>query len=117
MKPESKALCQVLLDHHALTTKLHPPTSNLIVANYLIRYGDLCNRAGVPHLTRIVGRFLIEIAEWCEDNDYPPLNSLAVNDTGMPGDAYDEAGGFKIINWPSDVDDCICFAGYPAQAP
>jgi hypothetical protein len=60
--------------------------------------------AGVPHVLPIVGTFLLEIAEWCEADGHPPLNSLAVNDTSTPGDGYDEAGGFKIINWPSDVE-------------
>lgn len=77
----------------------------------------LCNQAGVPHVLTVVGHFLGEIAEWCANNGYPALNSLAVNDTGMPGDGYDQAGGFKIMNWPSDVEKCIRYTGYPAKMP
>jgi len=43
------------------------------------------------------------------------LNSLAVNGTtGLPGDGYDGAGGFHIVNWPANVEQCIRFSGYPA---
>jgi hypothetical protein len=40
-----------------------------------------------------------------------------VNDTGMPGDGYDEAGGFKIINWPGDVEACVRCTNYTATMP
>ena len=105
------------MDHHQGQTTLFPPGKSVVHGKYTIRYGVLCTRAGVPHVTRIVGEFLQEIAEWCSVSGFPPLNSLAVNDTGMPGDGYDGAGGFKIINWPKEVDDCIRFKGYPARMP
>jgi hypothetical protein len=66
MKPESRALGQALLDHHRLVTKQHPPGKKILPSHYTIRYGVLCNRAGVPHVLPIVGNFLLEIAEWCE---------------------------------------------------
>jgi hypothetical protein len=87
------------------------------ITSYAPRYGVLCDRAGVPHVLPIVGYFLGEVAEWCKAEGHPPLNSLAVNDTGMPGDGYDEAGGFKIINWPADVERCIRCTSYPAKMP
>jgi hypothetical protein len=117
MKPESRALGQALLDHHRLVTKTTPPGKSIVRSKYTIRYGVLCDRAGVPHVLPIVGHFLGEVAEWCQADGYPPLNSLAVNDTGMPGDGYDEAGGFKIINWPGDVEACIRCTSYPAKMP
>jgi len=64
-----------------------------------------------------VGQFLGEIADWCSTHGYPPLNALAVNDTGLPGDGHDGAGGFKIVNWPAEVEQCIRFTGYPVKMP
>jgi hypothetical protein len=65
----------------------------------------------------VVGPFLLEIAEWCKDAGYPPLNALAVNATGMPGEGYDGAGGYIVKDWPNDVEGCILFTGYPAKVP
>jgi hypothetical protein len=80
----------------------------------LIPYGTLCDRAGVPYLTRGVGNFLREVAEWCHDNDWPPINSLAVNhDSLMPGEGYDLAPGCSLLHWPDQVKACITFTGYP----
>lgn len=115
MSPEGRAICRALLDHHHTSVKQRPPGKAIVPAQYTIRYSDLCARAGVPHLTRIIGSFLAEVAEWCDANGYPPLNALAVNDTGMPGGGYDGAGGFKIIDWPTEVEDCIRYMSYPAR--
>ncbi|MEE8449562.1 MAG: hypothetical protein V3S39_08005, partial [Thermodesulfobacteriota bacterium] len=91
MTAEAQALLKVLLDHHKRTCRgpSGPPRD---VDAYLIPYGTLCDRAGVPYLTRGVGKFLQEVAEWCHNNGWPPINSLAVNqDTRMPGEGYDLA--------------------------
>ncbi|XXF78879.1 hypothetical protein P2318_03730 [Myxococcaceae bacterium GXIMD 01537] len=119
MDPISRKLGQALLDHHRSVTKLHPPGSKLMVDNYVIAYGTLCARANVPlGILPIIGRYLLPIAEWCAYAPYPALNSLAVNEkTGIPGDGYDEAGGFMIIHWPAEVERCIRFTGYPAKIP
>ena len=118
MLPESRALCGELLRHHRTTIAAHPPGKHVVPGPYTITYGDLCARAGVPHLTRIVGKFLLEIAEWCAGSGFPPLNALAVNrETRIPGDSYDGAGGFTSANWPTDVEACIRFNGYPATPP
>jgi hypothetical protein len=118
MRAESRALCRELLLHHQAKTAAHPPGMRVIARYYTIPYGDLCTRAGVPHLTRIVGQFLAEVAEWCEASGFPPLNSLAVNsDTGIPGEGYDGAGGFAIVDWPADVEACVGFTGYPTSPP
>ncbi|MGH7437282.1 MAG: hypothetical protein ACRENE_16520 [Polyangiaceae bacterium] len=121
MKPESRALAQALLDHHRLVTNKHPPPVKKIgpasYPSYTIRYGLLCDRAGVGHVLRIVGNFLGEVAEWCAENEYPPINALAVNETGVPGEGYDGAGGFKAAHWGDDVEKCIRFTGYPAKMP
>jgi hypothetical protein len=71
MKPESRALGQALLDHHQVVTKKHPPGKKILPSKYTIQYGVLCSHAGMPHLVRIVGTFLGEIAQWCADCDYP----------------------------------------------
>lgn len=84
----------------------------------MIPYSVLCQRAGVPHLTRIPGAFLQEIAEWCAENRWPPLNSLAINELeGQPGSHYDVAPGCSILNWPAEVDACIAWRDYPDRAP
>jgi hypothetical protein len=118
MRPESRRLAKELLDHHRRTTAAKPPTGHVVAANYTIPYSTLVNHAGVPHVLRIVGNFLQEVAEWCSENDWPPLNSLAVNaSTGIPGEGYDLAGGYLANNWQRDVVDCIQFKGYPAAPP
>ena len=117
MKPESRALAQALIDHHRAQITRFPPGKLLVQNRYTIRYGQLCERAGVAHLTRIVGSFLLEIAEWCAASGHPPLNALAVNDSGMPGDGYDGAGGFPILEWPKQLDACVRYKGYPIAMP
>jgi len=118
MRAESRALGQALLDHQRVTTARYPPKSHVTLKRYLIPYGDLCRRADVPHLVRVVGGFLEEVASWCEDQGFPPLNSLAINSTlGMPGDGYDNAGGFKLANWPADARACVRFTKYPSTIP
>lgn len=58
----------------------------------------------------------MRLPEWCSNNGYPPLNSPAGNSsTGQPGEGYDGAGGVKMINWPTDVEQWVRFAGYPAR--
>jgi hypothetical protein len=115
---EARKLCQVLLDWHQAKTVAHPVGKKVLLKLYTIPYGDLCNAAGVPHVLMVVGKFLQEIAEWCEAEGFPPLNSLAVNSrTGIPGDGYDGAGNFYIVDWPRDAEACVRFADYPATAP
>jgi hypothetical protein len=117
MRPEARALGQELLTQHRVATGQFPPRNHIVPSQYTIRYGVLCDRAGVPHVIRIVGTFLGEIAEWCESEGFPPLNSLAVGENGIPGDGYDGAGGFRAIDWPADVEACIRFTGYPRKMP
>ncbi len=116
MRAEATKLGQALLQHHhAVTTRIPPQVGKkLIVARYTIPYSRLCQEAGTAHILRMVGSFLAEVAEWCSENGYPPLNALAVNaQTGLPGEGYDGAGGFTITDWPTEVEQCIRFPGYP----
>jgi hypothetical protein len=107
----------VLLEHHrnhcVRADGSIPPRNDC-----LITYGDLCSQAGVPHVTRSPGTFLLEIAEWCATKSWPPLNALAVNaDSLMPGDNYNVAPGCSLLNWPAEVDACIAFRSYPEAIP
>jgi hypothetical protein len=116
MSPEATALAQALLDHHrrvCLVAGVPIPSPDSCV----IPYKELCERAGVEFLTRSVGIFMGEIAEWCAANGWPPLNSLAVNgETRMPGYGYENAVGCSILDWPVQIEMCIGFRGYPARA-
>ena len=120
MRAEAVKLGQALLDHHRATTSVSPPRAvkRPVASKYTIAYIKLCEQAGVPRIVRLVGSFLGEIAEWCASQGYPPLNSLAVNSaTGLPGDGYDGAGGFRTVDWPANVEQCIRFSGYPRTFP
>jgi hypothetical protein len=83
----------------------------------LIPYKQLCEKAGVPDLTRVVGDFLNELAIWCQQNGLPPLNSLAINGAELkPGPGYDKAAGCSEINWWNEVCDCVSSV-YPPTIP
>jgi hypothetical protein len=111
--PEAKALARTLLSHHRQVCRSNagsPPS----IDRCLVTYGALCERAGVPHLTHTVGHFLEEVARWCEERGWPPINSLAVNrETRMPGEGYDQAPGCSLLGWPAQLEKCIAFDGYP----
>jgi hypothetical protein len=119
MTAEATTIANVLLQHHSQHCRTYEGTqperiSDGMVERSVIFYGNLCEKAGVPFLTHGVGRFLEEIAEWCEENGWPPLNSLAVNRaTGMPGIGYDGAPGSDLLLWPEQVRQCMVFGGYP----
>lgn len=120
MRPVARALLVALLRHHRDVTTRNPPqpTGKIVERVYTISYSNLCARAGVPDVQRVVGQFLGEIAEWSRDNGFPPLNSLAVNaGTGVPGEGYDGAGGFLGENWSEEVAQVVRFAGYPLTVP
>ena len=113
MSAEAAALAQVLLDQHRRICRPPggPPAD---LDSGLITYRTLCDKADVPFLTRTVGHFLQQVAEWCQTNGWLPINSLAVNhETRMPGDGYGGAPGCSILRWPSEVQACRAFHGYP----
>jgi hypothetical protein len=112
MSPEARALGQALLDHHKHVCP--PLAENPDIDLFLISYGDLCERAGLPHIKPTAGKFLREIAQWCHENHWPPLNALAVNhDTRSPGHGYDNAPGCSLEHWPEQMIACISFLDYP----
>lgn len=118
MKRESRLLANTLLAHHRQVTKAKPPSKRIIESHYTIPYGRLCTVAGVPHVLPVVSQFLLEVAEWCADAGYPALNALAVNaNTGIPGEGYDGAGGFAIVDWPGELERCVRWQKYPQTIP
>ena len=115
---EAQQLCNVLLEHHRGYRRSHGdrPIRREHIGEYTIPYGRLCELAGLEYLTHPVGQFLQEIAQWCERNGRPPLNSLAVNkETGQPGDGYDTAPGCGGQPWWELAEQCIRFEGYPER--
>jgi hypothetical protein len=113
MSPEAQKLAQLLLDHRRKACQLQSETRPS-VESCLVAYGDLCEQAGISHLKPKIGKFLREIAKWCHDNGWPPLNTLAVNhDTQRPGRGYDGAPGCSLERWQDDVAACIKFTDYP----
>jgi hypothetical protein len=112
MSPEAQKLAQALLEHHRSVCRRFQTTAS--IESYLIVYGDLCEQAGLSRLKPNVGKFLREVAQWCHDNGWPPLNALAVNhETREPGSGYDRAPGCSRERWQDEVMACINFAGYP----
>lgn len=118
---EAQALARELLRHHEHTCRNFAARKSKEVTVEMINrsvmtYATLCDRAGVPFLTHVAGKFLGEIAEWCYKNRWPPLNALAVRkDTRMPGEGYDDAAGCSLLRWPDEVKKCIAFGRYPAS--
>jgi hypothetical protein len=115
MRLETELLAAGLLKCHARIQAQRTPET--VTPRDLIPYKKLCEDAGVPHIVRVVGSFLGEIAEWCSDNSLPPLNSLAINAEELkPGPGYDDAVGCSEINWWKEVQNCIA-ANYPSRIP
>ena len=111
LSEEAVAICQVLLNHQRsiLRLKERPPFQQC-----LLSYGDVCEGAGLPLLVQSVNNCLWEIAEFCADNEWPPLNSLVVNSkTHEPSKTYDHAPGCSLENWRDDVQRCLAFPHYP----
>jgi hypothetical protein len=114
MTPEAIAMLQFLLDIHAHRCVEQELTA---IQQCTITYTELCNGAGVPHLVRNTSPFLLEVAQWCQARNLPPINSLVVlADERVPGDAYNDAPGCSLGNWATEVQDCIANRQYPATA-
>lgn len=112
MTPEAIAMLQFLLDIHAHRCVEQKLTA---IQQCTITYTELCNGAWVPHLVRNTSPFLLEVAQWCQARNLPPINSLVVlADERVPGDAYNDAPGCSLGNWATEVQDCIANRQYPA---
>ena len=115
MSPEARALAQALIGHQKRLRR-GPVDDTKNLESRLLSYGDLCEQAGLAHLKLTVGKFLREIAEWCHENGWPPLNGLAVNHkTLRPGNGYGDAPGCSLDHWGDQVTACLEFAGYPEK--
>ncbi|HET6348516.1 MAG TPA: hypothetical protein VFH88_05470 [Candidatus Krumholzibacteria bacterium] len=111
LSEEAVAICQVLLNHQRsiLRTEKRPPFSEC-----LLTYRAVCEGAGLPVFIESVNRCLWEIAEFCADNQWPPLNSLVVNSKTLePGKDYDKAPGCSLKSWTDEAQACLDFAHYP----
>lgn len=119
---EARVLTKELLRHHEHACQqfgIHKSkeVTDGMIDRSVIPYGVLCDRAGMPFLTHVAGKFLGEIAEWCYKNEWPPLNALAVRkDTKMPGGGYDRATGCSLRKWTEEVRRCIAFGRYPSSS-
>lgn len=110
MTPVAVQFARVLLEHHRQACQGLRRFSD----RALITYGQLCERAGHEDLTRASGTYLGEVAVWCAEHGYPPLNALVVSkDTRMPGDGYNTAHGCSLLEWPAQAEACMTFGGYP----
>jgi len=108
--PEARTLARVLLSHHREVVRRPGAPENSI----LISYRELFDAAGLPHLASNPGPWLREVAAWCHDNGWPPINALAVNHRSRrPGPGYDNAPGCSLSDWAKELDACIRFTGYP----
>lgn len=113
MSAVAQDLANALLAHHR--AKCQP---NASLRSCLITYGALCRNANRPTYTRGSGRYLREVAEWCQQRSLPPINALAVNGKRKkPGPLYDVAPGCSITNWPSEAQSAIDCTRYPQSAP
>ncbi|HXG50277.1 MAG TPA: hypothetical protein VNN77_02585 [candidate division Zixibacteria bacterium] len=112
MSPEAEAIARVLLEHRKSVSRGEGKREGLDAC--LLTYGELCERARLPGAKPAVGKLLREIAVWCHENGWPPLNALAVNhDTRRPGHGYDRAPGCSLAGWRAAVEACLEFKGYP----
>jgi len=107
-------LANELLKHHRRYRRDSKSVNQKAVEKTIITYKDLAQRAKTAW--RGIGRPLGEIAEWCDDEGWPPLNALAVNGkTREPGPEYDGAANCHSASWCMDVRAVISFKGYPPK--
>jgi hypothetical protein len=120
MNPLSYDLGNALLGRHRdLCSKFTGNYSDVpesLVEEATISYRSLLQNIRAPEsLAEGIGRYLEELAEWCESRKLPPINALAVNgQTRRPGAGYFLAPGCGA-NWNREVRECIACRSYPAE--
>jgi hypothetical protein len=108
----AEAIATVLLDHHRRNARRAHATDD---RSSLINTDRLCARAGMPDHAGSIAVSLMEVAQWCADRRWPPLNALAVHrQTGKPGGYYRLAAGCSVLGWRDEMRACLAFDGYPA---
>jgi hypothetical protein len=113
---EARVLANILLEHHRYLRKDLKLTPDTLTPQHMLPYGELCARADLKYLTRTVGYFLAQVAEWCYERRFPPLNSLAVNaESREPGNGYDGAAGCSLEHWWDEVKACVACKSYPQE--
>ncbi|HUI90830.1 MAG TPA: hypothetical protein VLX68_01155 [Chitinivibrionales bacterium] len=113
MFSKTKKILNVLLEHHKLTC-ISNKFSEVPITTFLITYGKLQKKTGIAINLYSIGPYLDDIATWCFENGYPPLNALAVNSASQePGEGYDLAEGCSTETWEIDVERVIEYRGYP----
>jgi hypothetical protein len=106
------AIAAVLLDHHRRTSRRAHATDD---RSSLINTDRLCALAGMPDHAGSIAVSLMEVAQWCADRGWPPLNALAVHrETGKPSGYYRLAAGCSVLGWRDEMRACLAFDGFPA---
>jgi len=117
----AEAIFQKLLDHFWLVKSISGlQPFQLFPKGSLISYSMLCRQAGVPFMTHSAGGPLEEVAIFCYQKRWPPINALAVNqDSHYPGPGYFSAPGCShtLAGWVDDVGAVLAFDRYPKIAP
>jgi len=114
MSDRAVKLANALLKHQRQFRRDPKYVNQKAVEHAIITYKDLGTMAGTGW--RDIGHLLRDIAEWCDEQGWPPLNALAVSSqTHEPSKEYDGAGNFKSVDWPYDVRKCIGFNRYPGK--
>jgi hypothetical protein len=118
MNPLSIDLGNALLKRHRQICLEFTGNSNDVpsdlIAKSIISYKELLRMIGAPEtLAQSIGIYLVELAEWCEKRNMPPINALAISKSlKSPGPGYYTAPG-STRDWERDVKDCIACRTYP----
>lgn len=114
MSDRAVKLANALLQHQRRFRREPKNVNQKSVEKAIIAYQAIGTNAHIGW--RDIGQPLRDIAEWCDEQGWPPLNSLAVNNkTHEPSKEYDGAGNFQLAQWCYDVRKCIGFSGYPKK--
>ena len=109
---------EALLTHHRRVcwpvSEEAAQITDATVRRCCLTYLDLF-RLSSGTMPRFMGRFLDDVARWCQNNRWPCLDSLVVNrKSGKPGDGYKTLHAGGLASWEKEVRLCIAFKKYPA---
>lgn len=121
MTPIAYELGNALLERHRrlcapLDIQRSEEVTRKMIDDSVISYKTLCESINAGEVTHGVGKFLFELAKWCEASGVPPINSLAVSaQSKNPGTGYFLAPGGE--DWDLRVKECIAYKSYPYRLP